>query len=303
MLISLGVVTGIGIGFVYVCPLTTGMKWFPNNRGMVTGVAVAGFGAGAIVLSNFVEFLMHTKGLSVFEVFRITGFVFGGVAVLSSLFLDFPQNNMTEDNSQKSDSIIPLALSQPYLIIAFSMFSATFAGLLLSAHLKPFMLAEGLVASQAPLAISLFAIGNTVGRLSWGVIYDKLEAKRTMLLSLIVMFIAVLGIILFTIHGGSGAIFLTLIALIGFGFGACFVVYASAISTIFGVDMVPRLYPISFIGYGLSALIGPFIGGEIVDRTGAYDHAFIVSAILILISIVLVLFAFKGELPKEGVAT
>ncbi|MGM0444517.1 MAG: MFS transporter, partial [Fibrobacterota bacterium] len=57
LLLSLGVVTGIGIGMVYVCPLTTGMKWFPRNKGMVTGVAVAGFGAGAIALSAVAEYL------------------------------------------------------------------------------------------------------------------------------------------------------------------------------------------------------------------------------------------------------
>ncbi len=296
MLVALGGVTGAGLGLVYVCPLTTGMQWFPRNRGMVTGAAVAGFGAGAVVLSNVAEFLMRNDGLTVYEVFRVTGFAFGGIALLSSLFLSFPKESNAKNNSKEEKKVLPLLLSKPYIILAFSMFTGTFAGLLLSAHLKPIMLSQGLVESQALLAISLFAIGNTVGRLTWGVVHDKLEARLTVLLSLGTLLLAVLGIIVASMNNVT-ALLLPLVTFTGFGFGACFVVYAAAITSTFGVDLLPRLYPVSFIGYGIAALIGPSVGGTIVDSTGSYQAAFVISAVLILISLLGVFFQFRNNNP------
>lgn len=299
MLLSLGGITGVGIGMVYVCPLTTGMKWFPQNRGMVTGAAVAGFGAGAIVLSNVAEHLMIDSGMIVHQVFRFTGILFGGIALLSSLFLAFPREEKKKSGEKEHRSVISLLLSRNYLILALGMFTGTFAGLLLSAHLKPFVLSLQMSESQAVLTISLFAVGNTIGRLTWGAVHDKVGDRRTILFSQLTLLFAVLAIALVTITGMTGAVF-PLVVLIGFGFGACFVVYAAAITDTFGVDLMPRLYPVSFIGYGVAALIGPSIGGAIADQTGSYLLSLFLSAVLIFIALGSVFFFYNSKSIQKG---
>ena len=76
LLLGVGIVTGIGTGFCYVCPLTMCAKWFPERKGLVTGLAVAGFGGGAVVLSYLVEFFF-SRGMGVLEVFGLIGVLYG----------------------------------------------------------------------------------------------------------------------------------------------------------------------------------------------------------------------------------
>ncbi len=70
--------------------------------------------------------------------------------------------------------------------------------------------------------------------------------------------------------------------LVGAGFGACFVVYASSVVELFGTRLFPQLYPICFLGYGLAALVGPSIGGWIADTTGSYVPAILLSAAIVI---------------------
>ena len=284
LLLSLGLTSGIGIGLVYVCPLTTGMKWFPKNRGLVTGAAVAGFGLGAILLSQVAEFFLIKEGMTVYEVFRIVGFSFGGLAFFSALFLSFPKEKERTRTRVESNNDKKLILSPIFLVIAFGMFAGTFSGLLVSAHLKPFLLFQGASESAAVLAISLFAIGNTTGRLLWGIIHDKIGSRRSVLFSLGCL-VAALGFLAILATQPTTLLISPLIILIGFGFGGCFVIYVSAITNVFGVNQMPKLYPICFVGYGVAALISPAAGGWLIDRFDSYTQAFSLSAVLITLAI------------------
>ena len=287
MLVALGLVTGAGIGLVYVCPLTTGMKWFPRQRGLVTGAAVAGFGLGAIFLSQVAEFLLAAQGMSVHAVFRIVGLAFGGTAFLAALLLAVPTTGADTPEEATGKAWAGLLASPAFLILALGMFAGTFAGLLVSAHLKPFMLHQGASESLAVLAISLFAIGNAIGRLAWGVIHDRLGSRPSLLLSLGTLLLVLLALAA-TALADSPTIVPPLIVLIGFGFGGCFVIYVSAISTTFGVELMPRLYPFCFIGYGIAALVGPAVGGWLVDAFDSYAPAMLLCAALVATALTLV---------------
>ena len=287
MLVALGLVTGSGIGLVYVCPLTTGMKWFPRQRGLVTGAAVAGFGLGAVFLSQAAEYLLVVEGLSVHEVFRVVGFVFGGTAFAAALFLAVPEEIPGSKVSAAQERWAALLASPAFLVIAFGMFAGTFAGLLVSAHLKPFLLHNGAPESLAVLAISLFAVGNASGRLAWGFVHDRIGSRLTILISLAALLLTLLALVA-TAMAGSPTAVPALIVLIGFGFGGCFVIYVSAISTLFGVDLVARLYPFCFICYGLAALVGPAAGGWLVDNFDSYTPALLLCAAFICAAIIAV---------------
>lgn len=286
LIIGLGVVTGTGIGFGYVCPLTVGMKWFPDNRGMVTGVAVAGFGLGAILLASVADLLLVT--MDVLVVFRVIGIGLGGMAFTAAMFLaDPPASTTKSDTGTKRASLRSYLFSPGFLLIWIGMFSGTFAGLLVSGNLKPIQLNLGLSEYHSALAIPLFAVGNTVGRLAWGRVHDQLGSRKTILLSLGALFFALLPPLFIT----DAAVLLAVSVLIGFGFGACFVVYASSVVDMFGVGYLPRLYPVVFIGYGLAALLGPPIGGWFADTFGSYSGALIVSA-AVLLSVFVAVFAW-----------
>ena len=91
LLLGIGLLAGTGIGFAYVCPLATCIKWFPERKGLITGVAVAGYGAGAIVLSALAE-VLFARGLDVLVVFRWIALGYGAVVFLGALLLSVPPN-------------------------------------------------------------------------------------------------------------------------------------------------------------------------------------------------------------------
>ncbi len=295
LLISLSLVAGAGIGFGYICPLTVAMQWFPDKKGLVTGISVAGFGAGAIFLSVVAEHLLVTRGMDVLHVFRSIGLGCGLVAVCSALLLREPPTANRVGSPQRADSpkTAPAAalISRNFLLLCLGMFSGTFAGLLVVGNLKPLALSFGLGGSTATVAISVFALGNAMGRIGWGQVHDRFGSHATILLSQTFLGLSML----FFLLPPEPSLVLAAVLLTGIGFGGCFVVYASSVVEMFGISFFPRLYPICFLWYGLAALIGPSLGGTIADATGSYEISIALSAVFVLTTASLTWMAFRQK--------
>ncbi|MFP4011995.1 MAG: MFS transporter [Spirochaetaceae bacterium] len=299
ILIGIGVVTGAGIGAGYVCPLTVGMKWFPNNKGLVTGVAVAGFGGGAVLLSVLVQYLLATVGWGVLPTFRLVGLLFGGAAFVAAMLLREPESAQTAAAGRESRTV-PLrhyVLSGPFLLLWLGIFTGTFAGLLTVGNLKPIILNSGLSDDIATIGISVFALGNAAGRIIWGQIHDRAGSRATIILSL-----AFLALTLVPFLTQPAAPFmLPTVALAGIGFGACFVVYAASMVEFFGTELFPRLYPICFLGYGLAGITAPGTGGLIADTTGSFIPAILLSGVILVAAIAVLGIRFPGSASDSSV--
>jgi MFS transporter, OFA family, oxalate/formate antiporter len=272
LLIAIGILVGSGIGFGYVCPLSTCVKWFPQHKGLVTGVSVAGFGGGAVLLSGFANYLFG-QGMEVLEVFRTVGICYGSIALVCSLMLSVPRDTCVS-REQEMVSVRELIVQPRFLSLAIGMFTGTFAGLLIIGNIRPMGLAGGLEDKWAVLAISLFAIGNATGRLTWGALVDRL-GKIVVPLSLFYLG----AIILLLIPSfASGLLFALAITCIGFGFGSFSVLYATLTVERFGADAIGSVYPLIFLAYGLSGVISPGIGGLLYDVTGTYKLAIVIAS-------------------------
>ncbi len=285
LLISLSLVTGAGIGFGYICPLTVAMQWFPDKKGLVTGVSVAGFGAGAILLSFVAEHLLVDLGLDVMRVFRFIGLGCGLVAACSALLLREPPHGARSGASQASErqTKVPSGAltSRNFLLLCMGIFCGTFAGLLVVGNLKPMALSLGLGSSTATVAISVFALGNAIGRIGWGQVHDRFGSRPTVFLSQVFLCLSLLLFLLPPVP----VLVLAAVLLTGIGFGGCFVVYASSVVEMFGIGLFPRLYPICFLWYGLAALIGPPLGGIIADATGSYGMSIALSVLVVFTAV------------------
>jgi OFA family oxalate/formate antiporter-like MFS transporter len=283
ILFAIGGISGAGIGFCYVCPLSVGIKWFPKHKGLISGIAVAGFGAGACFLSKF-ALLMLNSGVDVLLVFRYIGLFLGLTVLFASFMLSDPpphtQKRHEENISKRSIPLLQLLMSTRFKLLFLGIFAGTFGGLLVIGNLKPIGSIGGISEIWATIAITVFAIGNAIGRISWGGIHDSI-GRTSIPLSLLVL---TTGISLL-IFSDSTAVFLLSSALTGFGFGGCFVIYAASVAEEYGVEQFARIYPLIFLGYGIAGFTGPAIGGWLAEVFSSYTPAIALGAIVPLLTV------------------
>lgn len=282
MFVGISVVVGAGTGCGYVCALTACIRWFPQHKGLVSGVAVAGFGAGSIVLAHLAEWLFHT-GTPPLTVFWWMGLCYGMIILAAAMLLSLPTPQAVQ--RQRANPMLATLLGdRVFWALWLGIFCGTFAGLLVIGNLKQLAAWAGASTQLAALLISAFAVGNAAGRVVWGWLADRLE-ERVVPVALLFLACAV-GLLPWT--GGSSLLLATAAVLVGLGFGACFVVYAALVGIRYGTERVASVYPLVFLGYGLSAVTGPFVGGWLFDLAGSY-----VPGIAIAVAVVFAgLFAF-----------
>ena len=272
LLMGVGVIGGIGIGLAYVCPIAVCLRWFPHHRGLITGLTVCGFGGGGIGLSWLIGSL-QSAGVPTMHIFRWVGLLITLLVVPAALMLSLPSDSAKKRGPAFSCNLTQIVRSRAFAAPALGMFIGTFAGLMVIGNLREIGLAAGVAPDFAMLGISLFAVGNASGRIIWGSLVDR-WGKRCIPTSLLVLAAA---ITLKAIPNGGSASFLSGSLFCGFAFGACFVVYAAQISERFGVDLFPVVYPVIFLFYGLSGILGPVVGGMIFDTTESFVPALMIA--------------------------
>jgi OFA family oxalate/formate antiporter-like MFS transporter len=264
LLTGFGVLAGAGIGFGYVCPLATGVKWFPAHKGLVTGLTVAGFGLGAVFFAKASQ-LQLTQGVPVLQVLRGIGLVAGITVVLASCFLFVPENGRPGFLKNETEASLRKILKlQPFRALFIMIFCGTFGGLLIIGNLKPIGISIGLSAAQATFSIMLFAAGNAAGRVLWGLLYDQIGTGA--IIGCMLLLAAGAGIM--GLFDSTHAFYLSTV-LIAVAFGGCFVLFAARVVDTFGAHRIGEIYPFVFLGYGIAGLIGPAIGGWMLHTSGS----------------------------------
>lgn len=273
LILGMSLLSGIGMAFGYVTVLNNLVKWFPRNKGLATGLAVSGFGGGAILLSQIARPLL-AGGWQVMDIFRMVGLIYGFLFLAGSLVLTAPSGYQPKAAEGRVE-IKRMLKDRRFWVLFYVFFAGTFAGLLFNGNLKPIGQSYGVSANAAVLAISLFSIGNAAGRIIWGQIHDMLGGKKAVIasLSLLAVFMIVL-----LIGSGSDISFMLVAFVLGLNFGANFVTYASDVADIWGIGRLDIIYPAVSVAYGMAGIFGPIAGGLIRDATGSYYIAIIIGA-------------------------
>ncbi len=268
--LTYGVIGGAGIGFAYVCPIAALVKWFPDIKGLITGIAVAGFGAGALVFTQVETALIPDDG-KIGMAFLILGIVYLILVVGSAQLLKNPPKDWTPPNyhpteTQKSTPTGKTDANPSEMVktlefwLLWGMFvMAAAAGLMTIGNVKSFVQAQNVTidAVMAASIAGILSIFNAAGRIVWGAASDRLGRTFTMIL----MF-ATLGISMFFFAIQTDILLLTIGAsLIGFCFGGNFALFPSATADYFGTKNIGSNYGIVFTAYGVAGIIGPFLAG------------------------------------------
>jgi len=277
MCLSISIFAGIATGCGYVAGLIVPAKNYPNHRGLVVGISAAGFGGGAIILTYLVKYLISIQpDIGVLELFKFVGLLYGFIYAISFYFLQYDGSGKSTENLSLFKSSISFA-NPKFLILFFTMFSGAFAGLLVLSNLKPMVLSFGFSESVATFAISLYAIGNMLGRVFWGYTADKIGAIRSTISAFLVLLFFVL--MLNMLPHTEIYIALTLVG-IGLGYSSLFVLLPMLTTKVFGLDQFGTVYPYIFIAYGLAAITGPYLAGYIFDLNKSYSIAVLLSSAL-----------------------
>ena len=282
VLLGVGLVGGAGIGLAYVVPIAVGMRWFPDHKGMISGVAVAGFGFGAmgwIKGAGAWGDLIDRIGLD--GTFLTYGVLFAVLVGLGSSTMRMPPEGWAPEGFTPSPQVgrgredfTPremLRTPQFHLISLTFMVSAG-AGLMAIGVMKLYgveALTDGGTAIEDADAIAgtamavFFSLANGAGRLVWGTLSDKLGRKNS-----VVAMAASQGVflLLFTTLADSQYTLYLAATLTGFNFGGNFALFPALTADEFGDGAVSGNYPWVFLSYGAGGIIFPILGGWMGDN-------------------------------------
>ncbi|AOY75283.1 L-lactate MFS transporter [Clostridium formicaceticum] len=283
-----GLIAGIGVGFAYVCPLSTCVKWFPERKGFITGLVVGSFGLGSLVFKSIIEFLLVSKGLS--GTFFYLGIIYFVCVVVGAQFLKVPPEGYAETmkkNNVSSDetnfTVREMLKTKSFYLIWVMYLFATMSGLLVIGLAKDIGIElANLEPHVAANAVSMIAFFNASGRLIWGSLSDKLGRIRVVSMMLA---ITAVGMILMSITSLSFITFFVYVAAITFCFGGFLSVLPTVTGEFYGMKNLGANYGIVYQAYGLSALVGPMV----VTYVGGLKPTFIIAAILAIIGGVMTL--------------
>jgi len=321
-LLCIGIVGGAGIGLAYVVPIAVCVKWFPDKKGLITGLAVAGFGFGATIwvklAGSWFGGLLNTTSVfglpGVQSVFVIYGFALAALILLGSMVMVNPPDDylpsgwtppVTENNDHEGAVEFRardmLRTPQFYMLWSVFMF-ASIAGLMVIYCIKLFgidALEHHGVAGAGAItgtAMAWYAIFNGVGRIAWGSISDRIGRKATIILMAVLQGLTMLMTYHVFISFGLVYGFIIAAALIGFNYGGSFALFPAITADYFGNKNVGSNYGWMFTAYGVAGLAGPLLAGYFKDAAqGASQPAvwmtpFIIAGAVCLLGAVIMAF-------------
>ncbi len=293
VLFGVGLIGGAGIGLAYVVPIAVGMRWFPDHKGMITGLAVAGFGFGAMgwvkIAGSWGNLIENT---SLGTTFLIYGIAFTVFVLIGSIWMVMPPEGWLPEGftppvaaGAGSTNFTPREMlrSPQFHLISLTFAVSAGAGLMAIGLMKLYpveALMEAGVGDVQADAIAgtamavFFSLANGVGRIAWGTMSDKLGRKRSVVIMTASQAVFLLAFI--PMAGGEYTLYLAA-ALIGFNFGGNFALFPALTADEFGDTAVGQNYPWVFLAYGAGGIIFPILGGALGDM-GNFPLAFAICA-------------------------
>ncbi len=303
--IGYGVIGGIGMGMGYITPVATLVKWFPERRGLMTGVAVAGYGAGALIFSPIAARLIQTSGIA--PTFWIFGVAYLVLVVASAQFYANPPQGyvpagyVPKSAVQKSATKVDFTVGQAmgtwqFWLLWFMLFLNVSAGIMIISQASP--MAQEMV-KMTPLAaagmVGLISIFNGAGRVFWAWVSDLIGRAPVYFL-----LYAIQAVIFFMLPSiTSITTFSIMFAIIGLCYGGGFGTMPSFTADFFGTKFMGGIYGWILLAWGAGAIPSPIMIARIHQNTGAYGSAIRVIAFVMVVSLVLPILArYRPAAPR-----
>jgi MFS transporter, OFA family, oxalate/formate antiporter len=291
--LSYGLIGGIGLGFGYIVPVAVLVKWFPDKRGLLTGIAVGGFGAGALVTAPVATRLIQSVG--VLSTFAYLGIAYLVVTVIAGYFLvnpppDYrpagwtPSTLQTSQRAARDYKLGEALRAWQWWVLWLLLFLNTSAGISIISQEAPLFRTLALVSVTAAAGmVGIASMGNALGRVFWAWVSDLITRRMTFLIMF--LFQAVLFWLYPGIHSAGVLLTVTFIILMCYGGG--FGTMPAFTADYFGPRNVGPIYGLMLTAWGFASVFGPLLIAHWRETRKEYGGALHIIAIVMLISIIL----------------
>lgn len=308
-----GLIMGIGLGTGYLSPVKTLMLWFKDNKGLATGLAVAGFGAAKAIATPIMEWMLDNLGNgAIYKMFFILAAVYFVLMFIGHLLLKKPDDWHEPSNSAEKKSIMSVIKTRPvlnYVGIWLMFYLNITCGLMLISQEKYILKCLGLSVVVFPVISAVF---NAGGRLGFSAAGDKCKDRNTIYKVIFILSIISTAAVILTkgIVNGNGNMLLTalvvvLIMVVNAGYGGGFSNVPTLLSDHYGMSNISAIHGITLSAWAFAGLTGNNLANLIVEKFGAvnvaegYQAVLYVTIALYVVSLVLS-FVFVRPMKKES---
>jgi OFA family oxalate/formate antiporter-like MFS transporter len=274
-----GVLGGIGLGVGYIAPVSTLVKWFPDRRGLATGLAIMGFGFAAAVASPIMDTLIKSVGTA--NTFYILGVSYLIIMTLSSLYLERPpagwmpegfKDKVQSGKTKVMEDLAQLTANEAvktkrFYYLWIMLFINITCGIAILSAAKP--LAEesiGLTTAEAAALVGVLGLFNGFGRLGWATISDYIGRPNTYTIFFASQIVLFMLLPLTT----AAILFQVMLAIIYTMYGGGFAAIPAFIGDIFGTKQLGAIHGYILTAWAAAGLAGPMFAAWIKDTTGSY---------------------------------
>jgi MFS transporter, OFA family, oxalate/formate antiporter len=296
--VSFGVVGAFGGGFGYAAPMPVVSKWFPDKRGVVVGILVAGYAAASAIMGPIATALIEAYGWR--ATFRIVAAVFLVMILIGSWLLENPPADYRPQGWAPSDAARKRVQIPTSVMVSMPTFWAlwvgfcfgSMAGQLAISQLVPFARSAGLGALAASLAMPIAAIGNVSGRIVSGWLSDRIGRLITLRM---MIFASAIFMPALYFWREQPVLFFVFVAAVYWCYGTQMSVFASTSADFYGTEHLGLNWAVLLSGWAVAGMVGPVAAGWVFDRFQSYRYAFIAAAAFALLAVAVLGFARDAQ--------
>jgi len=309
--ITYGIIGGFGTGIIYVGIIGLMVRWFPDRRGLATGLAAAGYGFGAFFTSFPIDSMIKSSGYQ--HTLVVWGIIQAVIGVAAALGMRAPAEDyrpegydptvVTTEMQAKRSYTPAEMLGNPIFYLLFIMMTMmSTSGLMVVSNVGPFAkefkVADVLVLGMAalPLSLTLSRVTNGLTRPFFGWVSDHIGREPTMALAFSLEALAILVLFFFLDHP---AMFVVLTGLVFFGWGEIFSLFPSTLTDTFGPRFAATNYGFLYIAQGVGSILGGPAAAFLKQQTGSWTAVFIVVICLDVLTAVLAITVLKSMRQKH----
>ena len=313
--ITYGIIGGFGTGIIYVGIIGLMVRWFPDRRGLATGLAAAGYGFGAFFTNFPIDSMIKSSGYE--HTLLVWGIIQGVIGVAAALGLRVPSEDyrpagydptivQTEMQSRRSFSPQEMLTNPIFYLLFVMMAMMSTSGLMVVSNVGPFAneynVAQVLVLGMAalPLSLTLSRVTNGLTRPFFGWVSDHIGRENTMALAFSLEAVAILVLFAFL---DNPAMFVVLTGLVFFGWGEIFSLFPSTLTDTFGTKYAATNYGFLYIAQGVGSILGGPAAAYLKQFTGSWTAVFVLVACLDALTAILAITVLKQMRRKHFEAT